>query len=126
MPAEIKADLDSEVIISNHKACSGDSGGPITTMHQGVLLYLGQGLNGSNVYACGAGNTQSNENDAQSYGYFSPVHKHLDLIKEAEALVKLQTATATKSKVSITCTKGKMVKKVTGANPKCPAGYKKK
>jgi hypothetical protein len=54
------------------------------------------------------------------------VHKHLDLIKEAEALVKLQTATATKSKVSITCTKGKMVKKVTGANPKCPAGYKKK
>jgi len=28
--------------------------------------------------------------------------------------------------VSITCTKGKMVKKVSGANPKCPAGYKKK
>ncbi len=33
----------------------------------------------------------------------------------------IQGATAT-----ITCTKGKLVKKVTGANPKCPAGYKKK
>ena len=27
---------------------------------------------------------------------------------------------------SISCVKGKVVKKVTGANPKCPAGYKKK
>lgn len=27
---------------------------------------------------------------------------------------------------SITCVKGKSVKKITGANPKCPAGYKKK
>jgi hypothetical protein len=95
-------------------------------MYQGVLLYLGQGLNGANVYACGAGNAQSKDNDLQSYGYFSPVHKHLDLISQAEALVKLQPATQTKSKMSITCTKGKMVKKVSGINPKCPAGYKKK
>jgi hypothetical protein len=27
---------------------------------------------------------------------------------------------------SITCLKGKLIKKVTGANPRCPAGYKKK
>jgi hypothetical protein len=27
---------------------------------------------------------------------------------------------------SITCVKGKLTKKVTGANPRCPAGYKKK
>jgi hypothetical protein len=126
MTADVKADLQSEAVISNHKACSGDSGGPITTMYQGALLYLGQGLNGSNVYACGAGNAQSKDNDPRSYGYFSPVHKHLDLISQAEALVKLQPATQTKAKVSITCTKGKLVKKVSGANPKCPAGYKKK
>ena len=37
-----------------------------------------------------------------------------------------EPATQTKAKVSITCTKGKLVKKVSGANPKCPAGYKKK
>ena len=132
MPSDVKADLESEVVISNHKACSGDSGGPITTMYQGVLLYLGQGLNGSNVYACGAGNAQSKDNDLQSYGFFSPVHKHLDLIKEAEALVKAEAEAkakaeaAMKKKSTIICTKGKLVKKVTAVIPKCPKGYKKK
>jgi hypothetical protein len=32
----------------------------------------------------------------------------------------------TGSKKMITCTKGKISKKVSGVNPKCPAGYKKK
>jgi len=35
------------------------------------------------------------------------------------------TATTT-AKTTISCVKGKTVKKVTGTNPKCPAGYKKK
>jgi hypothetical protein len=30
------------------------------------------------------------------------------------------------TKKTITCIKGKLVKKVTAVNPKCPAGYKKK
>jgi hypothetical protein len=42
--------------------------------------------------------------------------------QEAEAKAK---AEATK-KTTITCIKGKLVKKVTAVNPKCPAGYKKK
>ncbi|MFM8842838.1 MAG: hypothetical protein ACKOFJ_01240, partial [Actinomycetota bacterium] len=29
-------------------------------------------------------------------------------------------------KVTITCVKGKQTKKVSGANPKCPQGFKKK
>jgi septal ring factor EnvC (AmiA/AmiB activator) len=29
-------------------------------------------------------------------------------------------------KSTITCTKGKLTKKITAVNPKCPAGYKKK
>jgi hypothetical protein len=29
-------------------------------------------------------------------------------------------------KVTITCIKGKLTKKVTGSAPKCPTGYKKK
>ena len=32
----------------------------------------------------------------------------------------------TTAKITISCVKGKTVKKVTGTNPKCPAGYKKK
>ena len=42
--------------------------------------------------------------------------------QEAEAKAK---AKATK-KITITCVKGKLTKKVTAVNPKCPAGYKKK
>jgi hypothetical protein len=42
--------------------------------------------------------------------------------QEAEAKAKSQ---ATK-KTTISCIKGKLVKKVTAVNPKCPAGYKKK
>jgi hypothetical protein len=32
----------------------------------------------------------------------------------------------TAKKTTITCIKGKITKKVTGVNPKCPIGYKKK
>ena len=32
----------------------------------------------------------------------------------------------TVKKITITCTKGKAIKKVSGKTPKCPAGYKKK
>jgi membrane protein involved in colicin uptake len=42
---------------------------------------------------------------------------------EAEARAKVEAA---KKKTTITCVKGKLTKKVTAINPKCPAGYKKK
>jgi hypothetical protein len=35
-------------------------------------------------------------------------------------------AAATAKKTTITCIKGKLTKKVTAVNPKCPSGYKKK
>jgi hypothetical protein len=43
--------------------------------------------------------------------------------QEAEAKAKTEAA---KKKITITCVKGKAVKKVTAINPKCPKGYKKK
>ena len=43
--------------------------------------------------------------------------------QEAEAKAKAEAA---QKKSTITCTKGKKVKKVTAVNPKCPKGYKKK
>ncbi len=43
--------------------------------------------------------------------------------QEAEAKAKAEAA---KKKATITCVKGKKVKKVTAINPKCPKGYKKK
>jgi hypothetical protein len=45
--------------------------------------------------------------------------------QEAEAKAAAEKAAASK-KTTITCVKGKLTKKVTAVNPKCPAGYKKK
>ena len=49
--------------------------------------------------------------------------------QEAEAKAaaeKAATVTATKKKTTITCIKGKTVKKVKAINPKCPKGFKKR
>lgn len=42
------------------------------------------------------------------------------------AMVKKEARAATVKKITITCVKGKVQKKVTGSSPKCPKGYKKK
>jgi len=46
---------------------------------------------------------------------------------EAEAKAKAEAkASAVMKKTTITCVKGKLTKRLTAKNPKCPAGYKKK
>ena len=44
--------------------------------------------------------------------------------KEVKEVAAAKPAAA--KKITITCTKGKLVKKVSGTTPKCPAGFKKK
>ena len=46
--------------------------------------------------------------------------------KEVKEVAAAKPAAGTAKKITITCAKGKLVKKVSGTNPKCPAGYKKK
>lgn len=51
------------------------------------------------------------------------------LLKAFDSIAKSTIASAqslSKKKVTITCVKGKLTKKVTAINPKCPTGYKKK
>jgi hypothetical protein len=83
-----------------------------------------------NFYACGATNAPANEKHPREMGFISPVFKHLDLIKQAEDFlakqVTVQTSPTSKPAASITCVKGKLTKKVSGPNAKCPKGYKKK
>ena len=47
-------------------------------------------------------------------------------IEELEAKQKAEAKAAALRKTTITCIKGKLVKKVTAVKPLCPAGYKKK
>ena len=63
---------------------------------------------------------------AKGFTYSSPTLK-VSLSQEASSEAKTSQAAATvKRKSTITCVKGKVNKKITGANPKCPTGYKKK
>ena len=45
-------------------------------------------------------------------------------VKEVKEVAAAKPAAA--KKITITCTKGKLIKKLSGTNPKCPAGFKKK
>ena len=47
-------------------------------------------------------------------------------IKQSSAEVAITGGKKTTTKTTITCIKGKTTKKVTGVNPTCPSGYKKK
>ena len=47
-------------------------------------------------------------------------------IKQSSADVGITGGNKEKTKTTITCVKGKTTKKVTGLNPKCPSGFKKK
>ncbi len=47
-------------------------------------------------------------------------------IKQSSGEFSITTGTKSSKKSTITCIKGKVTKKVTRVNPKCPSGYKKK
>ena len=47
-------------------------------------------------------------------------------VKDDKEVAAAKPAAATAKKITITCAKGKLIKKLSGTNPKCPAGFKKK
>ena len=49
-----------------------------------------------------------------------------DFRGEVLSVIAQAKKSASTQKATITCVKGKLIKKVTAINPKCPAGYKKK
>jgi hypothetical protein len=63
---------------------------------------------------------------AQNFEFSAPVIK-AKLTQEAEPTPTPSASSKPVAKaVTITCIKGKVTKKVTAVNPKCPTGYKKK
>lgn len=52
--------------------------------------------------------------------------KKEDPAPEVKEVAAAKPAAAAAKKITITCTKGKLIKKLSGTNPKCPAGFKKK
>lgn len=125
--------------------CGGDSGSPLIAEFSGKVIYIGA-QSSSN----GAGCTKTcNFICVATQGLPSA---NLSLVEEATKYVLLTGATPTPTsdsevkvlpspvtspvndqanknsvkKISITCIKGKVTKRVTAVNPKCPSGFKKK
>ena len=124
-------ELANETLLTNLSSCPGDSGSGMTTTYKEEVFYVGQAFStGLNFYACGATNTPPNEKHPRELAVFSPIYKHLDVIKQAEDFVAQQVtgkkSATSKPASSITCVKGKLTKKVSGPNAKCPKGFTKK
>ena len=62
---------------------------------------------------------------ARNFEFSSP-SINVKLTQDAPIKTEVTTPTKTAKKVTITCVKGKVTKKVTSTNPTCPKGYKKK
>jgi hypothetical protein len=137
---------------SNQKTgsiCSGDSGSGYFVEENSVRYYVGTAGNGGESSNCKVDGTFSLTTGGFMANFSSP-NKFLDLIKSAEIFVEEQKKTqlvkaeelrlaaefkvkqeaeakaAVVKKTTITCIKGKLVKKVTAFKPVCPKGYKKK
>lgn len=74
--------------------CFGDSGAPITGEYQLKRVYLGQMSSAVRIYGCGRGVGYDGKGGIH---YASPVYRHLQLIREAEAFVQALKKDATKS-----------------------------
>ena len=106
--------------------CDGDSGSGYFYNDKGKFTYLGvmMGILGSPN--CGLETWTDT-----AVGPFRPVYLDVGLVKLAEKYeldnpyVAQKVISSSNKKTTINCIKGKTTRKVTGANPKCPVGYKK-
>ncbi len=99
-------------------ACSGDSGGPITTTSatgEEILIAVMSGA-ASVVNNCGTAGADEK---------FIMQVTVVDTYKALMPVIAAPTPTPTVKKLyKITCVKGKVKKYYTATNPKCPTGYK--
>ena len=109
------------VLTLNSRTCEGDSGGPIYLNIEGESILVGI-LNGSP--------TAMNKHcsDMQPSGFYEQVGTFIHPYLEQAKLAGYSDNEFDSQKVIpiiIKCTKGKIIKQVSGTNPKCPTGYKK-
>ena len=118
-------------------ACSGDSGGPAVATFNGDTYLVS--VHSASSGACANSSSEVDSNWGTIPGEFADLYAQAIALAPS-VLVKptptptpiasenpqvIQPPVASKPK-TITCIKGKITKKVSGTNPKCPPGYKKK
>lgn len=110
----------NQVIGYSSVACAGDSGGPIVhEVTTGNFVLIGNMSGAASVSnRCGA-----KAADGNFYMRMTVAHFYLPLV-QSELTKSLTVQSSVKKSYKITCIKGKLKKILTGANPKCPTGYK--
>lgn len=125
------ATLNTRVGIGMPNLCDSDSGSGYTKIFPDKYIYLGAAGAGSwDQHNCAS--WEPNINRETTNGAY-PVYLYKDLIAEAEKYVAdnpyvapKTTNTGFNNKTTITCVKGKTIKKINKINPVCPTGFKKK
>lgn len=107
---------------SKSTICSGDSGSPFYIDGAEKITYLGAVSSGIGSANCGS----MSWSQGGGYGSGDPVYLFSGLIKQAEDYLKTMNKPVITKKKTISCVKGKTVKKVSGITPKCPAGFKQR
>ena len=122
----VKSDwINSSTLVltsSSASPCKGDSGGPIVaTLLNGQNVIVGVTSGASSVVdLCG-----TQEFDSKFHIRITIAQPYLSLINSIMPAITPSQSPSPK-KITITCVKGKLSKKITAINPKCPIGYKKK
>lgn len=123
--------LNTSVAPGMPNLCDGDSGAGYTKLLSDKYIYLGAaGAGGKNQHNC---ETYQPALNSEAINGADPVYLFTDLIAQAEKYVvdnpyvePIIAQTKVAKKATISCVKGKAIKKVSGVNPKCPVGFKKK
>lgn len=109
--------------------CGGDSGGPVYGTFKGIYKLIAVANLGGGCFPNLGPTSGTISRPIFSYldaalKEWNQIESELKAKKDAEANAFADKAAAAKKTIS--CIKGKLAKKVTAINPKCPAGYKKK
>ena len=123
--------LNTSVAPGMPNLCDGDSGAGYTKLLSDKYIYLGAaGAGSKNQHNCETYQPSLNQ---EAINGADPVYLFKDLIAEAEKYVvdnPYSEPTIAQpnvgKKATISCVKGKAIKKVSGISPKCPVGFKKK
>ncbi len=110
-----------------HSVCPGDSGSPLLIKKGSEVIYLGTIFAGGNCEAAAKGIQNLPEASVTVlWPFVSALEEQYKefLIENAKPIAAAPTPKVAKS-ITIKCTKGKLTKKVSGKNPKCPGGYKR-
>ena len=107
--------------------CPGDSGSPLLMKKGGEVIYVGTIFAGGNWESAAQGILNLPEASVTVlWPFVSALEEQYKefLIENAKPIAAAPTPKVAKS-ITIKCTKGKLTKKVSGKNPKCPGGYKR-